>query len=98
MLLNFTGHVLMDDSSPNRKPNPGMGYEAVKKFPEIDLKKTIMVGNTISDMKFGRTLGTYTVFLPTTRPEVDITDDQIDDSFNSLIEFAQYVNRNSSFR
>ena len=68
----------VDESSPDRKPNTGMGLKAVKDFPDIDLSKTIMVGNTGSDMQFGRNLGIKTVFLPTTRPEVDLNDNRID--------------------
>lgn len=78
----------LEDESPYRKPNPGMGLQAVKQFPDIDLTKTIMVGNTISDMEFGRNLGIYTIFLPTTRPEVDLTDTRIDAVCNSLFAFA----------
>ena len=78
----------LEDDSPNRKPNPGMGLQAVNDFPEIDLSKAIMVGNTISDMKFGRNLGVQTIFLPTTRTEVDLNDDRIDAVYNSLIDFA----------
>lgn len=79
----------VDNDSPYRKPNPGMGLEAVKEFPDINLAKTIMIGNTISDMEFGRNLGVFTVFLPTTRPNVGLTDERIDLVCESLIEFAQ---------
>ncbi len=78
----------LDETSPNRKPNPGMGLQAVKDFPGIDLSKAIMIGNTLSDMQFGRNLGVQTIFLPTTRPEVDLTDDRIDGVYASLISFA----------
>ena len=78
----------LDNDNPYRKPNPGMGLEAVKEFPDIDLTKAIMVGNTISDMQFGRNLGVYTIFLPTTRPEVNVEDERIDAVYKSLIEFA----------
>ena len=81
----------MDDASSNRKPQAGMGLQATKKFPEIDLQKTIMVGNTLSDMQFGRNLGVYTVFLPTTRPEVDLKDGSIDMVAESLREFAESI-------
>ena len=74
--------------SPNRKPNPGMGLQAVKDFRDIDLSKALMVGNTLSDMEFGRNLGIKTVFLTTTRPEVDTSDDRIDTEYPSLIAFA----------
>jgi D-glycero-D-manno-heptose 1,7-bisphosphate phosphatase len=81
----------LDDNSPNRKPNPGMGLQAKQDFPAIEWNKAIMVGNTLSDMAFGRNLGMYTVFLTTTRPEVDITDNRIDLVCASLIEFAQML-------
>ena len=74
--------------SPNRKPNPGMGLQAAKDFDDIDLTKAIMVGNTLSDMQFGRNLGIKTVFLTTTRPEVDTNDNHIDSVYPSLISFA----------
>lgn len=79
----------LDESHPSRKPNPGMGLQAVNDLPNIDLSKAIMVGNTMGDMEFGRNLGIKTIFLPTTRPEVDITDARIDAVFSSLIAFAK---------
>ncbi|MDE3213549.1 MAG: HAD-IIIA family hydrolase, partial [Bacteroidota bacterium] len=48
--------IELEDESPNRKPNPGMGIQAQKDFPEIDFSKSIMIGNTLSDMRFGRNL------------------------------------------
>ena len=76
--------------SPNRKPNPGMGLQAIKDFPKIDLSKSIMIGNTLSDMKFGRNLGVaINIFLPTTRKEVDVNDSNIDLVFNDLISLAK---------
>ena len=77
-----------EDESPNRKPNTGMGLQATKDFREIDLTRSIMVGNTISDMQFGRNLGVQTIFLTTNHPEVDLQDDRIDAVYNSLISFA----------
>ncbi len=79
----------LEDESPNRKPNPGMGLQAASDYPDINLNKAIMIGNTISDMEFGRNLGVYTVFLPTTRPEVALDDPRIDWVAHSLLDFAQ---------
>ncbi len=78
----------VDSISPCRKPNIGMGLQAVKDLPEIYLTKALMVGNTLSDMQFGKNLGASTIFLPTTRPEVDLKDENIDAVFPSLIAFA----------
>ena len=78
----------IDDSSPNRKPNPGMGQSAAHDFPSIDLGKSIMVGNNLSDMIFGRNLGAHTVFLTTTDPDFDRKDKRIDLVYDSLLSFA----------
>ena len=78
----------MEDNSPNRKPNAGMGYMAKNDFPDIDFSKSIMIGNTMSDMTFGRNIGAYTIFLPTTKPETDQSDHRIDLVFNSLFDFS----------
>ncbi len=81
----------LNEDSPNRKPNPGMGHQAKRLFSEIDFDKSIMVGNTLSDMEFGRNLGVYTVFLPTTRPEVQHDDPRIDCVCESLLAFSQLL-------
>jgi len=78
----------LENESPYRKPNPGMGFQAVKQFPDIDLENSIMVGNNLSDMEFGRNLGMYTVFLPTTSPEVSPEDHRIDQVSPTLFQFA----------
>ncbi len=81
----------LDQNSPDRKPNPGMGFKAKTEFPEIDFSKSIMIGNTISDMEFGRNIGAYTVFLPTTRPEVALDDQRIDLVTDSLFSFSAFL-------
>jgi histidinol phosphatase-like enzyme len=76
--------------SENRKPNTGMGLEAMKDFPKIDLSKSLMIGNTLSDMKFGRNLGVaINIFLPTTRKEVPLDHGDIDLVFDRLISVAK---------
>jgi histidinol-phosphate phosphatase family protein len=76
--------------SENRKPNPGMGLQAKKDYPDIDLSKSIMIGNTLSDMKFGRNLGVaINIFLPTTRKDVPLDDEEIDLVFDDLISVAK---------
>jgi D-glycero-alpha-D-manno-heptose 1-phosphate guanylyltransferase len=72
-----------------RKPNPGMAFQAVSDFPEIDLAKSIMVGNKPSDMRFGRSAGMYTVFVTTTNPDQPIPHPDIDLVFPTLADFAR---------
>lgn len=80
----------LENDSPNRKPNPGMGLQAKLDFPEIDFSKSVMIGNTLSDMKFGRNIGTaINIFLPTTRKDVDKKDKNIDLVFESLLAAAK---------
>lgn len=81
----------LQNESPNRKPNPGMAHQAKLAFPEIEFSCSVMIGNTISDMKFGRNIGAFTIFLPTTRPEVELNDPSIDAVFNSLHEAALHL-------
>jgi D-glycero-alpha-D-manno-heptose 1-phosphate guanylyltransferase len=79
----------LDNKHPDRKPNPGMAFRAAREHPEIDLSKTIMVGNKPSDMQFGRNAGLYTVFIKTTNPEQPVPHPDIDWAFDSLISFAK---------
>jgi D-glycero-D-manno-heptose 1,7-bisphosphate phosphatase len=77
-----------DNEHPDRKPNPGMAYQAQKKFPPIDLKKSIMVGNNLSDMQFGRNAGMFTVHVRTTHPDIILPHELIDLSYEDLFAFA----------
>jgi D-glycero-D-manno-heptose 1,7-bisphosphate phosphatase len=79
----------LDNHSPNRKPQPGMAFQAKQTFPNIDFKKALMVGNRMSDMEFGRNAGMHTVFLATTHPETPFPDTKIDYRFDNLFQFAK---------
>lgn len=81
----------MDSDSPNRKPNPGMALQAKKDFPQIDFSKSIMVGNTLSDMQFARNAGMHAVFIASTASETAFPHPLIDARFNSLSEFADTI-------
>ncbi len=79
----------LDDDGPRRKPNPTMGLEAMKDFPDIDASKSFMIGNTFSDMEFGRNIGAQTIFLPTTRTEPPMPHPLVDFLFPDLLEAAK---------
>lgn len=67
---------LKNEDSAMRKPNPGMALRAKSEFPEIDFSKAIMVGDTDSDIKFGKNIGMKTVRILTEEPvgiEADLT-------------------------
>lgn len=74
-----------DEENSLRKPNTKMGLMAKEEFPNIDFKKSIMVGDTDSDILFGKNLGMKTVRVKTEEKitiEADIT-------VNSLFEFSK---------
>ncbi|HWY35219.1 MAG TPA: HAD family hydrolase, partial [Nitrosopumilaceae archaeon] len=54
---------LSSENHPSRKPGIGMAMEAKNDFPEIDLSKSVIVGDSLSDMEFGRNAGMKTVFI-----------------------------------
>jgi D-glycero-D-manno-heptose 1,7-bisphosphate phosphatase len=78
----------IDNDHPDRKPNPGMAFRAMQEHPAVKKHRSIMVGNNISDMKFGRTVGMYTVLLTTTGVSVQLPHPLVDLQFDSLAQFA----------
>ncbi|MFN8278252.1 MAG: HAD-IIIA family hydrolase [Chitinophagales bacterium] len=52
-----------DDPTGLRKPKIGMAMQAVEDFPEIEFDRSIIVGDSITDMQFGRNAGMHTVFV-----------------------------------
>ena len=74
----------------NRKPNIGMGLQAKNDFPMIDFHKSIMVGNNLSDMEFGKNLNMKTVFLSTTNPN-QAPHPSIDIIYPNLLDFAKNI-------
>ena len=81
----------MESESPDRKPNPGMGLQAKKDFPEIDFKRSLMIGNTINDMIFGKKLGAYTLFITSNRPAPGLPDATTDAVFPSLKSVSDLI-------
>jgi len=79
----------LDNSHPDRKPHPGMAQRAKAEFEEIDFTKSIMVGNNISDMEFGRNCGMHTVFIRSTQPNLALPHPAIDFACNSLLNLSE---------
>ncbi len=78
-----------DRSSIKRKPHPYMGQCAKEDFPEIRFEKSIMVGNTSSDMAFGKSLGMKTVFIDDKKVVFSIANlEHADFLADSLLDFA----------
>jgi D-glycero-D-manno-heptose 1,7-bisphosphate phosphatase len=50
-----------DEACGCRKPEIGSALKAQQDFPEIDFEKSIMVGDSSSDIQFGKNAGMYTI-------------------------------------
>jgi histidinol-phosphate phosphatase family protein len=85
---SYYSPFLASESHPDRKPGTGMGLKAKTDFPEIDFSRSVMVGDSLSDMEFGRKLGMVTVMIG----EVDHPDIiSADFYFRSLSEFSKRI-------
>lgn len=76
-----------------RKPKPGMLLEAKEKY-EIDLSRSYMVGDTLSDIKAGKNAGCKTVFVLTghgSEREEKIDTVGPDYIYPNLLEFAKSI-------
>lgn len=81
----------IENDHPDRKPNPGMALRAMKEHPAVKKHHSIMVGNNMSDMQFGKSAGLYTVLLTTTGTRVTLPDQLVDLQFDTLKEFADAI-------
>ncbi|MDR0364213.1 MAG: HAD-IIIA family hydrolase [Bacteroidales bacterium] len=84
----FYAPYLESDHHPMRKPGIGMGLEAKKAFPNVDFKKSIMAGDSMSDMIFGKRLKMKTVFIGDDLQKCRDHHRLIDFHFYSLHDFA----------
>ena len=82
----FYAPQLAIESSPYRKPGTAMADLAKTKFPEIDFQKSIMVGDSESDIQFGNKMNMITVYLhKNTHRTVDLANY----SFADLTDFVE---------
>ena len=61
-----------------------MALDAKKDYPQINFEKSIVVGDSISDMEFGRNAGMFTVYVS----DEEKKDNRIDFCYPSLSEFV----------
>ena len=78
---------LATEKHPSRKPGIGMAMDAKKDFPEIDFSKSIIIGDSMSDMEFGKSAGMYTVFISEETSQGPL----VDFHFTSLSAVADYL-------
>lgn len=86
--IYFSPH-LEEEGSFLRKPNIGMALKAHKEFPGIRFRKSIMAGDSLSDMVFGKRAGMNTVFLSHDPTDAKKYPRLIDFLYPDLISFAR---------
>lgn len=74
-----------------RKPNPGMAIWAKQDFPEIDFKKSIIIGDSKTDMEFGHNLGMYKILID--NQEIKNSEINFNLKFNNFYESIKYLSR-----
>lgn len=73
-----------------RKPNIGMALQARHDFPDIKLKESVMIGDSRTDMLFGRRCGMTTVLVGD-NSDVALSDPYlVDFRYASLLDAAQH--------
>ncbi|MDX1940118.1 MAG: HAD family hydrolase [Saprospiraceae bacterium] len=72
-----------------RKPRIGMALQAQKDFPDIDFNKSIMAGDTPSDIEFGKNAGMKKVFISQEQHVPPYSDWHV----KSLIDFANNISK-----
>lgn len=80
-----------DRSDIRRKPNATMAFEAKNDFPKIDLAKSVIVGNSISDMEFGKNAGMRTIFIDEKKKFANEKTDVMDEISNSLLDWTKIL-------
>jgi histidinol-phosphate phosphatase family protein len=80
---------LKNSRSFTRKPAVGMGLKARKDFPAIHFKKSIMAGDTSTDMLFGKRLKMVNVLINHDPREIRASHELPDFLFPDLISFAK---------
>lgn len=86
---------LEDSPSLCRKPNTGMGLQAKFFFPEIDFARATMVGDSPSDILFGKNLGMNSILLNLEKADPGGKADFV---FTDLMDFYLNFVKKSSLR
>lgn len=79
----------LDAFNPScRKPNIGMAYQALENFPDIDFRKSIIVGDSACDIEFGNRLKMYSIWIQNSYKKEEVNPNMI---VHSLDELAMYL-------
>lgn len=77
-----------ENTSINRKPNIGMAFQIKNDYPDFEFEKAIMIGNSLSDIIFGKKLGMLTVLVGDKYPKEHIVYSKADLYCENLAKFV----------
>jgi histidinol-phosphate phosphatase family protein len=83
--IYFCPHNYSDNCNC-RKPKVGMALKAKEDYPKIDFSKSIMVGDSVSDIDFGKSLGMKVAYI--TNAPYSFEDIN---AFESLLAFSNFM-------
>ena len=87
--IYYCTNLVENDVEGCRKPQIGMALKAKADFPEIEFKRSIIIGDSLSDMEFGKNAGMITAFVST---QADYTKHiNIDIQTESLYAFSKWI-------
>lgn len=88
--IYYCPHELKDNCDC-RKPKIGMALCAKTDFPEIDFRKSVVVGDSVSDMEFAEKIGAISVLVADERIDTSVAQRLADVVVGSLHEFWQLI-------
>ena len=72
----------------DRKPRIGMALRARKEYPDVNLKRSVMIGDSITDMQFGRHAGMTTVLVGEEREIAIYNPKLVDYYYPTICDFS----------
>lgn len=81
--------ALKAEHSFMRKPSIGMALQARRDYADISLHNSVMVGDTLSDMLFGRRAGMRTVLVGPEPEQAHKNPHLVDFYYDNLLSFAK---------
>lgn len=79
---------LKEAKDPDRKPGIGMALKAKNQFPEINLGNSLMIGDSVSDLEFGKSAGMTCWYIhkeKLTHPLADATFSNLYEALQTLV-------------
>lgn len=84
--IYYCPHDYEKEECDCRKPKPGLALQAKRDFPEINFEKSVMVGDSESDIVFARNLGMVAVGISQGNNV-----GAFDFAFSGLLEFSKAI-------